>query len=230
MLLRRQCRQFRRLACRALGSADGARQVEVGVVENVVELCAELHLQALNGGAEFLVEREIGLVEGRCAARIAAGIAERAEHIAGAVLDRGKNEGGEVDVVDVARVGGTVVTSLGHLLAGDGVGTVLVSAAIGCRDLRRYCLRAVRAVGDIEGRAGLHGIDGADLPAPDYGVDKAVAVGKEAAAMPEGQLIDEAGDVGEGQVVVRLRVIGADVVAVLRRGCIAFERGAGVVQ
>ncbi len=48
--------------------------------------------------------------------------------------------------------------------------------------------------------------------------------------MAEGQLIDEAGDVGDGQVVVGLRVVGADVVAVLRRGRVAFERGAGVVQ
>ncbi len=32
----------------ALGSADGAGKVEVGVVEDVVELGAELHLQALD--------------------------------------------------------------------------------------------------------------------------------------------------------------------------------------
>ena len=50
------------------------------------------------------------------------------------------------------------------------------------------------------------------------------------AATSEGQLVDEAGDVGDGQVVVRLRVVGADVVAVLRRGRVAFERGAGVVE
>ena len=32
-----------------------ARQVEVGVVEEVVELCPELHVEALDGGDEFLV-------------------------------------------------------------------------------------------------------------------------------------------------------------------------------
>ena len=49
-------------------------------------------------------------------------------------------------------------------------------------------------------------------------------------APAEGQLVDEAGDVGDGQVVVGLRVVGADVVAILRRGRVAFERGAGVVE
>jgi hypothetical protein len=49
-------------------------------------------------------------------------------------------------------------------------------------------------------------------------------------ATPEGKLVDEAGDVGEGQVVVRLTVIGASVVAILRRGCVALKRGAGVIE
>ncbi len=48
--------------------------------------------------------------------------------------------------------------------------------------------------------------------------------------MSEGEFVDEAGDVGDGQVVVRLRIVGADVVAILRRGRVAFERGAGVVE
>src|ERR1700683_4143667 len=48
----------------ALGSADGAGEVEVSVVEDVVELGAELHLEALDGRREVLVESEVGLVEG----------------------------------------------------------------------------------------------------------------------------------------------------------------------
>ncbi len=51
----------------ALRAADrggrGCRDVEVGVVEEVVELGAELHLEALDRGGELLVEREVGLVE-----------------------------------------------------------------------------------------------------------------------------------------------------------------------
>jgi hypothetical protein len=39
--------------------------------------------------------------------------------------------------------------------------------------------------------------------------------GEEVAAVAEGQFVDEAGDVGDGQVVVGLGVVGLDVVAVL---------------
>ena len=81
------------------------------MVEEVVELGTELHLQALDGGVEIFVEREVGLIEGRRPARIAAGITERAKRIAGSILDWGQNEGVEVDVVDVARVGCTVIAS-----------------------------------------------------------------------------------------------------------------------
>src|ERR1700679_2029429 len=132
----------------ALGSADGAGKVEVGVVEDVVELCAEFDLQALEGRVELLVEGEVSLVEGRSAARIAAGIAEGTEHIAGSILDRGKNKGVEVDVVDVSRIGRAVAASLGYLLAGDVVGAILIGATVGCRDLSRNSLRTVGAVGN----------------------------------------------------------------------------------
>jgi hypothetical protein len=70
--------------CRTHPDYRCAGQVQVGVVEDVVELGAELDLQALDGRAEVLVEREVGLVEGRGAAGIAAGVAEGAEHVAGA--------------------------------------------------------------------------------------------------------------------------------------------------
>jgi len=44
------------------------------------------------------------------------------------------------------------------------------------------------------------------------------------------QVVDEAEDIGDGQVVVGLGVVGAEVVGVLRGGCVALERGAGVVS
>ena len=50
---------------RALRAADRAGQIEVGVVEDVVELGPELHLQALDGVENFLFSDEVGLVEGR---------------------------------------------------------------------------------------------------------------------------------------------------------------------
>src|SRR5260370_32268659 len=48
--------------------------------------------------------------------------------------------------------------------------------------------------------------------------------------MAYAQFVDEAGDVGYGKVVVGLTVVGADIVGVLRRGRVALERGAGVVE
>ncbi len=88
----------------------------------------------------------------------------------------------------------------------------------------------VGGVADVEGCAGLHGVDGADLPATEDGVGEGVAAAEELTVVPEGQIVDEAGDVGDGQVVVGLTVVGGDVVGVLRRGRVAFERGAGVVE
>ena len=41
--------------------------------------------------------------------------------------------------------------------------------------------------------------------------------------MTEGKLIDQAGDVGNGKVVVRLTVISLDAETVLRRRSVAFE-------
>ncbi len=81
-------------------------------------------------------------------------------------------------------------------LAGDDVGAILVGSAIGCGDLRGDGVGGVGRVADVEGRAGLHGVDGADLPAAEDGVGEAVAVLEELAAVAEGQIVDEAGDVG----------------------------------
>ena len=49
-------------------------------------------------------------------------------------------------------------------------------------------------------------------------------------AVAEGKLIYQAGNVGNGKVVVRLRVIGLEVKAILRRRRIALERSRRVVE
>ncbi len=60
-------------------AADVAGQIEVGVVEDVVGLGTELDFQSLDRSVERLVQIEVGFVERRRAARIARGIAKRAE-------------------------------------------------------------------------------------------------------------------------------------------------------
>jgi len=175
-------------AGRALGSTDDSAdvsgavpgQIQIGVIEGIVELGAELNLQALDGRIEVLVERNVSLVQGWRAARIAAGVAERAKHIARGILDRGKNEGRQVDVVDVARVGCAVRTPLGYRLARNLIGAILVGAAVGRahRDLRREGLAGVWVVGEIKGRARLYGVDRAYLPASNNGVDDGVSAGE----------------------------------------------------
>ncbi len=101
--------------------------------------------------------------------------------------------------------------SLVFLMVGcpaDDVGTILVGSAIGCGDLRGDGVSGVGGVADVERRAALHGVDGADLPAAEDGVGEAVAVAKELATVSNGQIVDEAGDVGDGEVVVGLSVVG----------------------
>ena len=75
-----------------------------------------------------------------------------------ASLVAGQSEGGEVDVVDVAALAASL-RLLDERLTGDDVGAILVGAAIGGRDLRRDRVGGVGRVGDVEGRAGLHGVD-----------------------------------------------------------------------
>src|SRR5580698_1901242 len=61
-------------ACRrreTLSARRTARQVEVGVVEEIVELRAKLDLQPLNGSAEAFVDGEICLIQRRSASRVA---------------------------------------------------------------------------------------------------------------------------------------------------------------
>ncbi len=49
-------------------------------------------------------------------------------------------------------------------------------------------------------------------------------------AMPKGKVVDQGGNVGNGQVVVGLAVVGCDIEPVLWRRCVAFERGRCVVK
>ena len=91
--------------CAAQCAAQAAgRQVEIGVVEDVVELGAELDLQAFDWRVEVFVEVKVGLVERRRAARIARGVAERAQQLPAAVLGGGQCKGSKVDVLNVAGV------------------------------------------------------------------------------------------------------------------------------
>ena len=101
------------------------------MIEDVIELRAELHLQALNWCRELLVESHVSLIHGLPAARVAAGSADGAEVVACAVLDRRQDECIGVDVVDVTGVGRAVLSSLGDWLAGNVVRTIFVRAPVG---------------------------------------------------------------------------------------------------
>jgi len=64
----------RHCSSRPLGGADSARQIVIRVIEDVIELGAEFYLQALDGCRELFVQSQVGLVETRPAARVAAGM------------------------------------------------------------------------------------------------------------------------------------------------------------
>jgi len=57
--------------CAESATEAACRKVEVGVVEDVVGLGAELDFEAIDWGVELLVESEVGLVEGRRATGVA---------------------------------------------------------------------------------------------------------------------------------------------------------------
>ena len=48
--------------------------------------------------------------------------------------------------------------------------------------------------------------------------------------MSDRQIVDQAGDIGDRQVVVRLAVVALEVVAVLRAGRVGLQGGGGIVQ
>jgi hypothetical protein len=75
------------------------------VIEDVVELSAELNLQTLDRRGELLVQREVSLIERGSAGWVAAGVAEGLRVRSRRVLDGRQNEGIQVDVVYVAGVG-----------------------------------------------------------------------------------------------------------------------------
>ena len=74
------------------------------MVEEVVELGAELDLQALDRSIEVFVQGEIRLVESWCPTRVARSVAERTEHIACRILDRWQHKSRIVNVIHIAGV------------------------------------------------------------------------------------------------------------------------------
>ena len=100
----------------------------------------------------------------------------------------GSHKGRVVDVVHIAGVGRAVRLALGDLLAGDVVRPVFVGAAVGCRDLLGNLLGRVGGIGQVEGRAGLRGVDGADLPSADHGCPSApLALDRNVRPCPKGR-------------------------------------------
>ena len=67
---------------------------------------------------------------------------------------------------------------------------------------------AFRRIGDIVWRSALRGVNGADLPATQDGIGHGVGAVQESPSLAERQFVDQRGDVGDGQVVVRLRARG----------------------
>src|SRR5579863_9104344 len=90
---------------RTLRAANGGRQVEIGVIKDVVQLGTKLDLHAFSGRVEALVEVEIGLIERGCATRVARHIAEWRLNGAIGVVDRGQRDGLVIDVLDIAGGG-----------------------------------------------------------------------------------------------------------------------------
>ena len=150
----------------AVRPANGAWQIQVGVVQDVVELGPEFNLQALDGGGELFIEREIGLVEGWVAKGVARGVAE------GTSRCSGQGEGGGVDVLNEAAGSDLGVQLLGHTL--NDVWTEEVRATEAVCDGRRNVVGGGRGVGQVERGTRLHGVDSRDLPASESGVDEAV--------------------------------------------------------
>jgi hypothetical protein len=70
----------------------------------------------------------------------------------------------------------------------------------------------------------VHRINCADLPSSEQRVHKCVAVAKEVVTMAYGQVINKTENVADRQVVLGLSAVGGDVIGVLRRGRVAFER------
>ena len=96
------------------------------MVEDVVELGAELHFEALNRCGELLIQGQVSLIEGGCTAWVAGGVADWAQVIAGSILDGRQDEGIQVDVVDIAGIGGAILPPVGDGLTGDDVRSILV--------------------------------------------------------------------------------------------------------
>src|SRR6202021_901129 len=97
-------------------------------------------------------------------------VAERGEKIAARVFGGGQREGRVVHVLngavrrDAIIQAGVAGVAENEILPWHPVGAIFVGPAVGSRDLRRDHVGGVGRVGDVEGRAGLRGVDTADLP------------------------------------------------------------------
>ena len=114
--------------------------------------------------------------------------------------------------------------------SGNQVGAIQTHTAPVLGKHRRYGIGRGRRISQVEGRSALRGIDAADLPAANDGIGHGIAAGQVVASGSKRQVIDQGGDIGDRQVVVRLAVVAVEVVAVLRVGRVGLERGGGVIQ
>jgi hypothetical protein len=131
------------------------------------------------------------------------------------VLSRGKSECSQVGVLNEAAA---QLCLHNDWLTSDDVEAVLIRSAISRANLRRDRVGRVRRVPHVEGCAGLHGVDRADLPSSQQRVHQSIAVVEKLGAMAYRQVIDQTGDVSDGQIVIGLPVVGGDVVGILGEG------------
>src|ERR1700688_4220777 len=196
-----------RRATKSTAQATGG-QVEVGVIEGVIHLGAELHLEPFERRIEILVQRKIrGVVRGR-SARVAAFVAEWAQQSSSGALGSRQRQRRVVYVLDIPA---GQLDSLGKRNAVDAVRTILVRSAIRSRDLRRERVRGVRRVRKVKRCTSLHGVDPTELPSTHDRVHQAVALTKKLPSTSKGQIVDQARDIRDGQIVIGLRIVRSDV-------------------
>ena len=176
----------------AVGEDDFVGEREVGVVEEVEELGAELEAEALRD-LRGLEQREIPVSVAGAYEAVAAGVAD------GAVGGRGKGVGVEVlrGPLGGAAAGVELAGEVWVDVGADGIAAVTGAGGV-VAELRR------------EGEAGGEADDGRDAPAGDEVLGEFVGVGEEGLAVADGQIVggvggEEVADVGGGGAVVEMR-------------------------
>jgi len=203
------------------GDDDLVRRGEVGVVEDVEELGAELGVETLAEPGGF-VQREVEVGEVGADEGVATEVAEGS-------IGRCAEGGGVEKLLRRMRV--EIAVEVGVDVGADRVAGVSAAGGV-VAELRR------------EREAGLDSCDGAQRPAADGAVGEAVEVCTEAVVCAEGKIVSavdggEVADVAGGGAVVEFRVgrvhgeggrVGTDagvpcgaVVEVLRPGVVAAE-------